>query len=92
MTCKLQPCGSLEIVKERMVRMLITSLKIVVGKMRRKLPMCITKRKGFAYGVDGKPVRNELVLENVLRRIDIAYQNLDSVEVGITTIDTYLTL
>ena len=25
-----------------------------------------SKRKGFAYGVDGKPVRNELVLENVL--------------------------
>ena len=48
-----------------------------------------SKRKGFAYGVDGKPVRNELVMENVLRRIDIAYQNLDSVEVGITTIDTY---
>ena len=47
------------------------------------------KRKGFAYGVDGKPIRNELMMENVLRRIDIAYQNLDSVEVGITTIDTY---
>ena len=28
-------------------------------------------------------------MENVLQRIDIAYQNLDSVEVGITTIDTY---
>jgi len=28
-------------------------------------------------------------MENVLRRVDIAYQNLDSVEVGITTIDTY---
>ena len=28
-------------------------------------------------------------MENVLQRIDLAYQNLDSVEVGITTIDTY---
>ena len=31
--------------------------------------------KKVAYGVDGKPVRNELVMENVLQRIDIAYQN-----------------
>ena len=46
-------------------------------------------RKGFAYGVDGKPTKNEFVMENVLQRIDMAYQNLDSIEVGITTIDTY---
>ena len=87
-TCKQQPCGSLEIVRERMVRMLITSLKIVVGKMRRKLPMCIRKEKDLHMALTAN--QSEIVsLENVLRRIDIAYQNLDSVEVGITTIDTY---
>ena len=48
-----------------------------------------SRRKGFAYGLDGKPKRNDAVMENVLQRIDLAYQNLDSVEVGITTIDTY---
>ena len=34
-------------VKERMVQMLIISLKIVVGKMRRKLPMFMRKEKAL---------------------------------------------
>jgi magnesium chelatase subunit H len=47
------------------------------------------RRKGFAYGVAGRPVRQNEVLQSVLAGVDLAYQNLDSVELGITTIDHY---
>jgi magnesium chelatase subunit H len=46
-------------------------------------------RKGFAYGVGGKPERQDAVLSDVLKRVDITYQNLDSVELGVTTVDHY---
>ncbi len=48
-----------------------------------------TRRKGFAYGISGKPVRQEALMQNIMSKIDVAYQNLDSVEVGVTSIDTY---
>jgi magnesium chelatase subunit H len=48
-----------------------------------------TCRKGFAYGVTGRPVAQPQLLKSVLSGIELAYQNLDSVEVGVTTIDTY---
>ena len=48
-----------------------------------------TSRKGFAYGRGGRPVRNTPLLHSVLAGIDLSYQNLDSVELGVTTIDTY---
>ena len=48
-----------------------------------------TKRKGFAYGVSGRPVQQTALLKSVLSGVDLAYQNLDSVELGVTTIDTY---
>ncbi len=47
------------------------------------------KRKGFAYGVDGPPRRSDAVLSHALARVDITYQNLDSIEVGVTTVDHY---
>lgn len=47
------------------------------------------KRKGFAYGVDGKAARQDKVLTQLLGSVDVTYQNLDSVEVGLTTIDQY---
>jgi magnesium chelatase subunit H len=46
-------------------------------------------RKGFAYGVDGRPVRVDAVLAQVLSHVELTYQNLDSVELGVTTIDHY---
>ena len=48
-----------------------------------------TCRKGFAYGVTGRPVAQPQLLKSVLAGIELAYQNLDSVEVGVTTVDTY---
>ncbi|HKL64826.1 MAG TPA: cobaltochelatase subunit CobN, partial [Roseovarius sp.] len=46
-------------------------------------------RKSFAYGVDGKAVQNMPLLGQALRDVDLAYQNLESVELGVTTVDHY---
>ena len=48
-----------------------------------------TSRKGFAYGREGKPVRNNQLLRSILADVSLTYQNLDSVELGVTSIDTY---
>ena len=48
-----------------------------------------TQRKGFAYGREGRPVRNTAVLTSALASVSLTYQNLDSVELGVTSIDTY---
>lgn len=48
-----------------------------------------TARKSFAYGVNGRPVAQPKLLEQVLSTVDLAYQNLDSMELGVTTIDKY---
>ncbi len=48
-----------------------------------------TRRKGFAYGLSGRPVQQAKLLNSVLAGVQLAYQNLDSVELGVTTIDTY---
>jgi magnesium chelatase subunit H len=47
------------------------------------------RRKGCAYGVDGKPARCDALLSHVLSSVELTYQNLDSVELGVTTIDHY---
>ena len=48
------------------------------------------KRKGFAYGVSGKPVMQKTeLLNSIFADVSLTYQNLDSVELGVTTIDTY---
>lgn len=48
-----------------------------------------TRRKGFAYGRAGRPVQQAALLQSVLADVELSYQNLDSVELGVTTIDTY---
>jgi magnesium chelatase subunit H len=48
-----------------------------------------SRRKGFAYGCEGKPIQHAGLMQSVLANVDLAYQNLDSVELGVTTIDTY---
>ncbi len=48
-----------------------------------------TSRKCFAYGVEGAPAQNSALLESILGDVDLAYQNLESVELGLTTIDHY---
>ncbi|MBC2836615.1 magnesium chelatase subunit H [Gemmobacter straminiformis] len=46
-------------------------------------------RKSFAYGMTGKPVKHAGLLQQVLKDVDLAYQNLESVELGVTTVDQY---
>ena len=48
-----------------------------------------SRRKGFAYGRTGRPVQQAALLQSVLADVSLAYQNLDSVELGVTTIDIY---
>lgn len=55
----------------------------------QELAEAYTRRKGFAYGTDGRPVRRDALLGHVLAGVDVAYQNIDSVELGITTVDHY---
>jgi magnesium chelatase subunit H len=48
-----------------------------------------SRRKGFAYGRSGRPVQQARLLTSVLAGVHLAYQNIDSVELGVTTVDTY---
>ncbi len=48
------------------------------------------RQKGFAYGVKGQPIRQAAILSSALKTVDCAYQNLESVELGITAIDQYV--
>ena len=48
-----------------------------------------TSRKCFAYRRDGRSAAQEALLGRMLAGVDLAYQNLDSVEVGITSLDQY---
>jgi magnesium chelatase subunit H len=49
------------------------------------------RHKGYAYGRNGaKPVRQAKLLESALAGVELAYQNLESVELGVTTIDQYV--
>jgi magnesium chelatase subunit H len=54
-----------------------------------ELAEAYVRRKGFAYGVDGRPRQQQDVLGHVLAKVDITYQNLDSIELGVTTVDHY---
>ncbi|MEO1015560.1 MAG: magnesium chelatase subunit H [Pseudomonadota bacterium] len=47
------------------------------------------KRKCYAYGLSGGPTPQAELLNSVLKDVDLAYQNLESVELGLTTIDHY---
>ena len=48
-----------------------------------------TRRKGFAFGRAGIPIQNNALLKSVLSDVQMTYQNLDSMELGVTTIDNY---
>ncbi len=54
-----------------------------------ELAQTFSQRKGFAYGRSGAPVKRTELLQSVLAGVQLAYQNLDSVDVGVTTVDVY---
>jgi magnesium chelatase subunit H len=49
-----------------------------------------SRRKSFAHGVKGKVTHQPALLQSMLSGVDLAYQNLESVELGVTTIDQYM--
>ena len=51
---------------------------------------CYERQKGYAYGRSGKPARQAELFKSALAGVDLAYQNLDSVELGVTDIDHYV--
>ncbi len=53
------------------------------------LAEAFSKRKCFAYGRNGTPVAQSGLLNTIMADVDLAYQNLESVELGVTTIDHY---
>ena len=48
-----------------------------------------SRRKCYAYGRDGAVDRQESLLDRSLQDVDFAYQNLESPELGVTSIDHY---
>jgi magnesium chelatase subunit H len=47
------------------------------------------RRKGFAYGRTGRAVQQTALLQTALADVQLTYQNLDSLELGVTTVDNY---
>jgi magnesium chelatase subunit H len=48
-----------------------------------------SRRKSFAYGRNGRPAKQPQLLEAMMAGVDVAFQNLESVELGVTTLDQY---
>jgi magnesium chelatase subunit H len=48
-----------------------------------------TRRKCFAYTRSGKSQQHAALLKSMLSGVELAYQNLESVEIGVTTVDHY---
>ncbi len=48
-----------------------------------------SRRKCFAYGRDGRAAGRPEILQRLFAEVELTYQNLDSVELGVTTIDHY---
>jgi magnesium chelatase subunit H len=48
-----------------------------------------SRRKCYAYGCSGAPRRETDLLQRSLQDVDFSYQNLESAELGVTTIDHY---
>jgi magnesium chelatase subunit H len=48
-----------------------------------------TQRKSFAFTRSGRVTQQSALLKSALAQTAVAYQNLDSVELGVTTVDHY---
>ena len=55
-----------------------------------ELANAFESQKGYAYGRSGIATRNKPLFESALATVELAYQNLDSVELGVTTVDHYV--
>jgi magnesium chelatase subunit H len=48
------------------------------------------RQKGYAYGRTGQPARQAAMFKSALAGVELSYQNLDSVELGVTDISHYV--
>ena len=48
------------------------------------------RQKGYAYGRTGQPARHAAMFKSALAGVELSYQNLDSVELGVTDISHYV--
>ena len=48
------------------------------------------RQKGYAYGRTGQPARQSAMFRSALASVELSYQNLDSVELGVTDISHYV--
>jgi magnesium chelatase subunit H len=55
-----------------------------------ELAEAYTRRKCFAYGRNGRAMKQAELLDSILSGVDLAYQNLESVELGVTSLDQYV--
>jgi magnesium chelatase subunit H len=55
-----------------------------------ELAEAFERQKGHAYGVSGRPVKAPEILNAALSTAELAYQNLESVELGVTSVDQYV--
>ena len=54
-----------------------------------ELADALEARKSFAYGRDGRAAAEPELLRSALKDVEVAYQNLESVELGVTSVDHY---
>ena len=54
-----------------------------------ELSKTYSSRKCFAYGCGKEPTPQPELLNSIMKDVDLAYQNLESVDLGLTTIDHY---
>ncbi len=47
-------------------------------------------QKGFAYGRKGEPTQHRALFESELANVELTYQNLESIENGVTDLDHYI--
>jgi len=68
------------------------NLLIETGKWEKEdeLADMFVQRKGFAYGVDGKPQAQPALMKRALATASVSFQGLDSVDLGATDIDQYV--
>ena len=86
---KKPPCGSFPTPKGPMGRTSTRWSTARPSATKTNWPMPTRPARGFAYGVNGKPVAQPDLLKATLANVDCAYQNLESVELGVTTVDHY---
>ncbi|MBC7770024.1 MAG: magnesium chelatase subunit H [Phycisphaerales bacterium] len=61
-----------------------------VWSEEEELADAFESRKSFAYGRTGNAVRQSQIFKSILKSVDFTYQNVESVELGVTTIDHYV--